>query len=140
MTENEHTRELVAEIRKRLPHGVAWKHTDLATAGIPDLSVTYRARTIWAEAKLIDEDRYLRPCQLGRHCVEVIPRLHVPGLQWEELRKLGNGYLVIYTPLGHALTHVNGYRQTVERLHLRLSPLEAVARQVVDLVKRRDGE
>lgn len=34
-----------------MPGGVAFKHFDFTTAGIPDVSWTWRSRTVWLEIK-----------------------------------------------------------------------------------------
>lgn len=50
-------RALVKALRKRLPSAVIFRHEDLFTAGIPDLSITsnrpgdIRTSVVWAEVK-----------------------------------------------------------------------------------------
>lgn len=118
-TETEHTRWLTKELRRRLPRSVVFKHCDLYTAGVPDLSVTLAGVTTWFEAK--------RLAAAGDGVV-VVRRQDVPAVQWETLWRLGRGYLVVYTAGGHALTHVAGPWRSVERMTLRLmSPAELIA-------------
>lgn len=128
------SRRLAALLRAKLPHGVTFKHNDMSTKGIPDLSVTHAGRTIWVEAKYVDE-----LSRISDRCVKIFPARDVDGIQWEHLRKMGgNGYLAVYTPLGVALTRVSGYRESVASLRLALEPLETVAGRIVAIVKRRE--
>jgi len=39
-------------LRATLPGAVVYRHEDQFTAGIPDISVTWRGRTVWVEVKL----------------------------------------------------------------------------------------
>lgn len=139
MTESEHTGELVKELREHIrTSGVVWKHHDSSTSGIPDLSVSHRGRSIWLEAKRIDAVERLKRCAAGPgggYCVEIFPRIDVPPLQWEMLRRTGCGYLLFYTMVGDAMTHVNGYRGSVRILRLRVYPMEKIARQIMDIVR-----
>lgn len=45
------SRTLVRRLRIALPNAVVFKHNDASTAGIPDISVTYKRRTLWLEVK-----------------------------------------------------------------------------------------
>jgi hypothetical protein len=120
-SENSYTQELVKGVRARLKKAVTFRHTDLFTKGVPDFSVTRGGVTSWFEAKYLDDSRLLR-YENGDAFVVVRPTLHVPLIQWENLRLLLYGYLVVYTPAGHALTHVSGKRETVGQMKLRLMP------------------
>lgn len=51
MTESKFTSKLLKELRLRLPGAVIFKHNDIGTAGIPDISITNERRTIWLEIK-----------------------------------------------------------------------------------------
>jgi len=132
--ENPHNRELVRLLREALPRGVTYKHNDMSTKGIPDISVTYRARTIWIEGKFEDDT-----ARIDGGCLTISPT-NIDGLQWETLRKMGNGYLCIYTNCGVALTHVNGFRRSVGLLRLRLRSTNAVVKQIVNIVKKGEEE
>lgn len=44
-------RRLVETIRKEMPGAVVYRHEDTFTAGIPDISVTWRGSTTWIEVK-----------------------------------------------------------------------------------------
>lgn len=43
--------EAVKGLKARLPGAVIFKHSDLRTAGIPDLSISYSSKTMWVEVK-----------------------------------------------------------------------------------------
>src|SRR5208282_3563412 len=52
--------QLVRRIKTFLEENLAgpvlvWKHADRITAGIPDLSISYRTRTVWVEVKMLDK-------------------------------------------------------------------------------------
>ena len=51
MTEANLSKNLVLALKKRMPGSVVFKHNDRITAGIPDISVTWRGRTVWIEVK-----------------------------------------------------------------------------------------
>lgn len=51
MRETDLTQELVAALRRGLAGSVVFKHTDMATAGIPDISATWLGSTTWIEGK-----------------------------------------------------------------------------------------
>ncbi len=53
MTEAKIVRKIVAHLRASLPGAVVFKHADLVTAGVPDISVTFRGKTVWLEVKLL---------------------------------------------------------------------------------------
>lgn len=52
MTEAQATRDIIDFLKRHLS-GVVWKHNDMRTAGIPDLSVTVSGATWWFEVKFI---------------------------------------------------------------------------------------
>jgi len=72
-------KELEKALKTEMPGCAVQKHNDASTAGIPDLSVTWRGRTAWVEVK------YDRPKA----------RATVSALQKLALRRLG-GYLAWY--------------------------------------------
>jgi len=127
------SRELVSRLKKLMPSGVVFKHCDMLTKGIPDISVSYKGRTIWSEAKYIDDVTRISGDE--KKYVSLVPKLDVDGVQWELLRKMGNGYLVVYTDYGSAFTHVNGCRTSVSSIRLRLYSLESVAMLMLETVK-----
>ncbi len=79
MKETDFTRKLKRELEHRLPQAVVLKHTDMLTAGIPDLSITHDGRTTWIEVKLASNRRIFEPLQL-----EILRRLHGWYLVWDE--------------------------------------------------------
>lgn len=109
----------------RLPKSVIFKHCDLFSAGVPDLSATLAGVTTWFEAKRLESE----------NGVVVVTRCDVPAVQWETLRRLGRGYLLIYTKRGYALTHVAGPWRALGRLELRLASPAEVVRRAVSLIQ-----
>jgi hypothetical protein len=68
-------------LHRELPGAVIFKHADAYTAGIPDLSVTWRGKTTWLEVKY------------------VAPTLHKRALQHQimlGLERQGSAFYVIY--------------------------------------------
>lgn len=51
MNEASMTRDIIRDLRKAFPRAVIFKHHDLSTAGIPDMSVTFNNLTHWIELK-----------------------------------------------------------------------------------------
>lgn len=127
-TETDYTRQLVKAVKDRLPTAVAFKHADMFTMGVPDFSVTLHGNTTWFEAKRLDQ-KCVKVEQ--RPIVIVRPAVHVPAIQWENLRRLMRGWLVVYTEHGHALTHVSGFRESVGVLRLQLMPMIELANSIV---------
>lgn len=60
MTERELKAKLVRKIRQQLRGAVVFRHEDLWTAGIPDISITWRGKTIWLEVKVVRKDGKLK--------------------------------------------------------------------------------
>jgi hypothetical protein len=82
MKEGEVTRDLVKHLRKSMPGSVIFKHADMITAGIPDISVTGYGRTIWLEIKISKNGKFKST-----------------NLQDESMRKLamaGRAFYVLY--------------------------------------------
>lgn len=67
--------KFVGRIKSLYPSLVVFRHEDMFTAGIPDISLTRSIRTLWLEAK-------------------VTPGEKVGGLQDVTLRRLGGYYIV----------------------------------------------
>lgn len=63
MNEASLVRNLVATLRVSFPGSIVFKHADRVTAGIPDISVTWKAKTVWLEVKYAN------------------PRIHSRGIQ-----------------------------------------------------------
>ena len=84
-TETSLSSQLRATLKELLPpDGVIFKHSDYATAGIPDFSVTGYGRTVWVEVKLVDMDEKFRQ----------------RGLQHDTAQRLfiaGRCYYVVYS-------------------------------------------
>lgn len=52
LTEKSLQSSLAQALRQAMPGSVVFRHEDVMTAGIPDISVTWRGRTLWLELKL----------------------------------------------------------------------------------------
>lgn len=48
--------KVVKELKRRLPGAVIFKHSDIRTAGIPDLSVSFGGHTAWVEGKYLRDE------------------------------------------------------------------------------------
>lgn len=82
MKETQIVGKITAHLRKHLLGSVVFKHADRVTAGIPDISVTWRRHTIWFEVKVRREGRmYTRDLQ------------HV---NMTRLSKQGSAYYVVF--------------------------------------------
>lgn len=79
MNENELKRNLVEAIKETLPGATVLPHQDVRTNGIPDLSITWKGRTVWVEVK------YDRPKTKSK----------LEAIQLVMLKRLG-GILVTY--------------------------------------------
>lgn len=53
MTEAKVCTDLRAALLRLLPGARVYKHHDVSTAGIPDLSINWNQRTMWVEVKLL---------------------------------------------------------------------------------------
>lgn len=62
MNEASITQSLIRALGKELPGSVIFKHFDVSTDGIPDISVTWGKRTVWLELKW--DEGETRPTQL----------------------------------------------------------------------------
>jgi len=99
--ENKLCGELVRALRLTLPQFVVFKHADLVTSGIPDISVTGLKRTLWLEVK------FANPGVIDR------------GIQAATMKRLGRAglaYYVIYSA-GYDATYVCSPEQ-LERFHV----------------------
>jgi len=56
------TKSLMAALNLAMPGGVGFKHFDVSTDGIPDISFTWAKRTLWVEVKYGEGE--IRPGQL----------------------------------------------------------------------------
>jgi hypothetical protein len=130
MTESDYTQLLLRALRQRLPRAVTFKLSDRYTAGVPDLTTTYKRCTNWYEAKKIDSRHVHEGCAL------VKPSRDVPELQWETLRRLGRGHLIVYTDEGHAITHVTGVRSSVTLMKLRLISMIELANRITTIAEQ----
>lgn len=52
MKESDAVGRLLKKLAEVMPGGVGFKHFDLVTAGVPDISWTWARRTAWIEVKL----------------------------------------------------------------------------------------
>ena len=67
MNEKQFSTNLVKQFGLMRPRGVLFKHADLCTKGIPDVSLTYSGQTLWLELKVLRRDaKKLCPVQLNR--------------------------------------------------------------------------
>lgn len=82
MSEATHKAALVKVLRAGLPQGVGrvYRHEDQFTGGIPDISISFKGRTLWVEVKLDRPGRKSKTTEL----------------QWKALRELG-GHLLVFT-------------------------------------------
>lgn len=62
-------RKLVEAIRKEMPGAVVYRHEDTFTAGIPDISVTWRGSTSWIEVKFQRRGRKSELTALQRQAI-----------------------------------------------------------------------
>jgi hypothetical protein len=76
MNEGAYCRQLVAYLRKTFPDAVVQRHTDMITAGTPDISVTIAKTTVWLEVKVTDTGLNFKAREIQRH---VVKRLAVAG-------------------------------------------------------------
>lgn len=56
MTEAELKDRLVEYLRNTIPRAIVFRHEDKNTAGIPDITITLRGRTLWLEVKFANPD------------------------------------------------------------------------------------
>lgn len=139
MTESDYTRKVVKALKQRLPTAVTFKLADMFTMGVPDFTVTRNGVTSWFEAKLLDETKhwdFSSPVAMGMtsarpDVIRLQPTRDIPGAQWETLRRLVRGYLVLYTPHGHAVTRVSGLRETVGPMRLKMITLEQLVKNII---------
>jgi len=70
MTESDLTKRFIEALRRTMPGAVVFKHADAWTAGIPDLTVSWRGVTTWVEVKKLPYRargiQRVRVQQLGR--------------------------------------------------------------------------
>jgi hypothetical protein len=74
MNEAKERAKLVKRLRQAMPAATVFRHEDVITAGIPDISVSLNRKTIWLETKA--------------------NALKTTGLQFENLRRLKGFYIV----------------------------------------------
>ena len=87
MTEKELKDGFVRVFRTLVPAAVVLRHEDKNTAGIPDISITYRGRTVWIEVKYAD------PFFDGRGLQKLTClRLAVQGICWYLVYENRKGY------------------------------------------------
>jgi hypothetical protein len=147
-TEADYTRKIVKALKQRLPNAVTFKHADMFTMGVPDYSVTRGGVTTWFEAKHLDEAKnwdfstpdYQRGGLLNPRpdIIRLRPTLDVPAAQWETLRRLLRGYLVLYTPHGHAITRVTGFRDSVGHMRLQMITIEELVRRIIEVSEMKE--
>lgn len=66
--------DFVKSIRLSIPSALVFRHEDIRTAGIPDISISRGGRTVWVETKA--------------------NKFESKGLQFENLRRLSGFYVV----------------------------------------------
>lgn len=80
MREGKLKSDLVNRLRARLHGAVVLRHEDEATAGVPDISITHKRRTVWIEVKFANprvrgkdiQKHIARQLELVGHCFYVI--------------------------------------------------------------------
>lgn len=88
MTEATITRDIIIFLKSHLS-GIVWKHNDMRTAGIPDLSITTGGATWWFEVKLLPN------CADRSRTVRLFPRLQLESLCKLERAGLRTRYLLV---------------------------------------------
>jgi hypothetical protein len=83
-------RDLVAAIRAAMPGAVIFRHEDRFTAGVPDLSVTWRGTTSWVEVKYSRRGRRSRPTALQARALRRLAAAGAPAYLLE-YREEGGG-------------------------------------------------
>lgn len=73
--------KMVKQLNKDLPNATIFKHADRVTAGIPDVSVTWKRMTTWLEVKYANPDLHDRGMQ---------------NLVMKQLALSGSAWYVIY--------------------------------------------
>lgn len=136
--ESFYTRKVIKELRARIPHAVTFKHADMFTMGVPDFTITFSGVTTWFEAKKLENDQCVLVNDLTY--VNLRPKLHVPAVQWETLRRLVRGYLVVYTDLGHTVLHVSGHRDDVTSMRLQLKPFLTMVNELIETAKNNESK
>lgn len=140
-TESKYTRELMKSLRTHMQDATIFKIADMFTMGVPDICITpFDGVSTWFEAKFIDE----YPCLLTENADSALkhillkPKSHVPAVQWETLRRLRRGYVIVYTPWGHALTYVGVPRDNITVVRLRLFPFANLVEMVIAEARRKE--
>ena len=129
MNESEHTAKLLRELRRVMRGATVVKLSDNYTRGLPDFFVTTtRGVTTWFEAKLIVGRERLG---VRSATVTIWPKRDVPLLQWETLRRLVRGHVVVYTAGGVATFPVRTARHlALPSFDLELASMTAAAEKI----------
>jgi hypothetical protein len=100
--------------------------------GIPDIMINVDGLTTFFECKYFEDPTFV---ENNTH-VMLDPK-KIPPIQWEVLRRLKRGWLVVFTEEGHGVVPVTVPREEARKIKLFMMPLEALARFMID-VSRRD--
>jgi len=98
--------KMMIAIKLGLPGFIAFRHEDVRSVGIPDLSLTGNGRTSWWEAKYDDDDGFkstgiqeLTMCRLARHG-------HARYIVWENKKNIRRTLIVHPTNIGTCVPEV----------------------------------
>jgi hypothetical protein len=134
VTESQFTQKLLKALRARLPQAVIIKFNDQRTSGIPDVVIVNEGRATWLEVKNFDQvkDIFSHHPLIGPSLD--IPLHKVPALQWETLRRLKRGCLVVKGP-GHwcAVLHIANTRGSVRRWQAACLPFSDFVNKLIDI-------
>lgn len=67
MNETKLKTKLVKFLRKNLENSIVFRHEDIFTAGIPDISVTHNGTTLWMEVKHVTPQKPFKSTGLQKH-------------------------------------------------------------------------
>lgn len=134
------------EVKKRFPSAVFFKHQDLTTGGIPDISVSYAKQVTWIEVKLLKEKetastfrQHIDALQLALNislereaeCYYLIARL---------VKKALSAYLIHPTELRHvrAYSEAGSFDiQTLSRNSEKHGDFDTVLEELLERLKKR---
>jgi hypothetical protein len=138
VTEADYTRDLLKALRTHLPEALVIKLADVFTMGVPDFFINLAGVTTWFEAKRPEKLTFYNADRAVHSCLAftyIKPKDHVPAVQWETLRRLGRGYLVVYTRVGHGVVPVVQKRDEVDKIKVELMPMDGLVSKLMELAR-----
>lgn len=113
MNEADLTDSLMGALQDVMPGGVGFKHHDMTTAGIPDVSWSWGGFTVWIEVKFADPVSETRPAQIVtmRHLARAAIAFYVTykAIAAEPMGGLIDLSVVILSPLNGGLVEYHGH-------------------------------